>query len=242
MSASPEHDRFAPTRWTLVLRARGDSPEARAALAELFAVSYQPVFVFLRSEGRSEDAARELTQEFFARLLSGGGLGNIDPRRGRFRSFLLGAAKHFLADRRDREQAAKRGGGQVHVPIEPGADTAAELPIPDPATPAPDAVFDRQWAIALVNRAVAALEADSAAGGRQRQFEVLKPWLLGDLPSMSQADAGHALGMNEGAVKVAVHRLRQRYRELLRLEVAKTLSEGESVDQEIRDLIAALAD
>lgn len=240
-SSDSAQARFAPTRWTLVLRARGDSPEARDALAQLCEASYQPVYSFLRSEGRDVDSARELAQEFFARLLTKGGLGNIDPQRGRFRSFLLGAVKHFLADLRERQNAAKRGGGQVPVPLEQGTDTSMEIPIPDPAGPAPDAAFDREWAIALVDRALTALKSEFVAGGKQRQFEILKPWLLGEQACSSQADAARDLDLNEGAVKVAIHRMRKRFREVVRREIAETVGDEAEAQDELRYLLEVLS-
>ena len=234
---------FAPTRWTQVLRARGETAEARAARGELGEAYWQPVFDFIRHTGRDEDAARDLTQEFFARLLAGGGLDTVQQGRGRFRSFLLGAVKHFLANEYDRAQAAKRGGGQIVVSIEAGAGTGptTELQIPDPAGPVPDTVFDRQWALTLVERAVARLAADFSAEGKRAQFDALKSWLLGEVASLSQADAARQLGLSEGAVKVAVHRLRKRFRELVRAEIAHTVSDAGQVAEELRYLVEVLA-
>ena len=159
---------FAPTRWTQVLQARGESAEAQAALGELCAAYWQPVFSFIRHEGRDEETARDLTQEFFAHLLARHGLDTVQPGRGRFRSFLLGAVKHFLADQHDRAQAAKRGGGLKVVSIEAGTGTSttAELQIPDPAGPAPDTVFDRQWAATLVERALDVCQPNSRQRAR----------------------------------------------------------------------------
>src|SRR5208337_351640 len=153
------------TRWTLVLRARGESPAAQSALSELCEAYYAPVLTFIRQSGRQDEAARDLTQEFFARLLAGRGLDTVQQGRGRFRSFLLGAVKHFLADQHDRAQAAKRGGGQTVVSIEAGTGTGTttELQIPDPAGPVPDTVFDRQWAVTLVERALDVLSAELAS-------------------------------------------------------------------------------
>jgi len=233
---------FATTRWTLVLRAQGsESPAAREALADLCAAYWTPVFRFLRRDGHDEESARELTQEFFARLLARGSIGGADPARGRFRSFLLGAVKHFLADRRDRERALKRGAGRAPVPLSTGTDTVSELPVPDPASPSPDAAFDRDWAFAVVERALAALADEMAAAGRTELFGVLKPWLVGEVPSLSQAEAARALGLSEGAVKVAIHRLRKRFRELVKNEIAQTLSSAEDVQGELRYLVDVLA-
>lgn len=243
MSESRTSAAFAPTRWTLVLRARGSAPEAQRALGELCEAYWQPVFRFLRREGRDDDSARELTQEFFARLLAKPAFGGVEPGRGRFRAYLLGAVKHFLAGERDRANAAKRGGGQAPLSLDAqsGTDTASELSVPDPSGLAPDAFFDRQWAVTTVDRAVAALAAEAEAGGRSAQFAALKPWLLGELPALSQAETARELGLSEGAVKVAVHRLRKRFRELVKAEIVQTVSDPDQIQDELRYLIEVLA-
>ncbi len=230
---------FAPTRWTQVLRARGETAEAQTALGELCEAYWQPVFDFIRRWGRDEDAARDLTQEFFASLLARRGLDTVEPGRGRFRSFLLGAVKHFLADQHDRSIAAKRGGGLAPISIE--ADTTAELQIPDPAFPVPDNFFDRQWALTLVDHVVSVLAAEQAADGKAGQFAVLRLWLLGEVASLSQADAARQLGLSEGAVKVAVHRLRRRFRDLVKAEIGQTVSGEEEVQDELRYLVETLS-
>src|ERR1035437_6965903 len=217
---------FVTTQWTRVLAARGDSPEARAALSDLCAAYYAPVFAFVRHNTPDEDAARDRTQEFFARLLSRQSLGAVDPERGRFRSYLLGAVKHFLADMRERERRLKRGGGQQHESIEPGTDTSPGLQLPDANAPSPDREFDRKWALTVLDRALAALTAEHRATGKADQFEALKPWLTGDTENLSQAEAARALDVNEGAVKVAIHRLRKRFRELVKSEIARTVGYG----------------
>jgi RNA polymerase sigma-70 factor (ECF subfamily) len=228
---------FAPTRWTLVLEARGDSPAAQAALGELCGSYYQPVFRFLQREGRTEDAARELTQEFFARLLARDGFATADPARGRFRSFVLGALRHFFGDQRDRDNAAKRGGGAVHEPLSAPTDTSTGREL---AAAAPDDTwFDRQWALAIMDTALRALAAEHAAAGKADQFEHLKPWLMG--AAAAQADVAARLGWSEGALKVAVHRLRKRFRELVRAEVAQTVPAFADVDAELRYLVEVLA-
>jgi len=241
--STPRPAGFQPTRWTLVLRARGKSPAAQAALSELCEAYYAPVLAFVRYTVRDDDASRDLTQEFFAHLLARHGLDTVEPGRGRFRSFLLGAVKHFLADQHDRAQAAKRGGGQAPVSIEAGtgADTTAQLQIPDPASPVPDTVFDRQWALTLVERALNLLAADFVAAGKSEQFETLKPWLLGEIDSLSQADAAGRLGMTEGAAKVAIHRLRKRFRELVKAEIAQTVGDARQVQEELRYLLEVLS-
>jgi RNA polymerase sigma factor (sigma-70 family) len=241
--ASRRRDAFAPTHWTLVLRARGHSPEAQVALGALCEAYWQPVFRFLRREGRDEDSARELAQEFFARLLQGGRLDSADPARGRFRSFLLGAVKHFLADMREHEQRQKRGGGLNPESLEAagGNDTATELQVEDRAARPSDECFDREWALTVMDRALAALQKEVAASGKGEQFEVLKPWLMGDAGAGSQADAGIRLGLSEGAVKVAVHRLRKRFRELVKSDVAQTLGDPALVPEELRYLVEVLS-
>jgi RNA polymerase sigma-70 factor (ECF subfamily) len=223
-----------------VLEARGNSPEAKAALSDLCAAYYAPVFAFIRRLAPDEDAARDLTQEFFARLLARQGIATVDPQRGRFRSFLLGAVKHFLADMRDHAHRLKRGAGQRTEPIEAGTDTSPGLELADPNTPSPDREFDRQWALTLLDRALVALADEHKTAGKAHHFEALKPWLSGDTEGISQAEAAARLGINEGAVKVAIHRLRRRFRELLKAEISRTLSDRTQVDAELHYLLEVL--
>ncbi len=224
---------FQSTRWTLVLRANASSPEGKAALSDLCEAYYQPVFVFLRRMGFDADTARDHAHSFFTHLLQRGFPGP-DPDRGRFRSYLLGAVKYFVGDLRDRARRKKRGGGVEHETIDESADCSPAFMMADPAaTPAPE-VFDREWAVTVMNRAVAALAAEHQ-GDRAAQFEALRPWLMGDAAA-SQAETARAMGMNEGAVKVAVHRLRKRFRDLLRQEIAQTLTDEADVEDELRYL------
>lgn len=233
---------FAPTRWTLILRARGETQEAHAALGELCEAYYQPVLRFLRREGRDEDSARELTQEFFARILARGAFEEADPERGKFRSYLLGALKHFLADQRKHEHRLKRGGGVAAESLDAPADGDQEpIQVADAATPAPEAFFDREWALAVMARVLEMLQKEFAESGKTQQFEALKPWLMGEAPSMSQADAARQLGLTEGAVKVVIHRLRKRFRDAVRAEISQTLRDPSLVDEELRHLIEALS-
>lgn len=245
MSEAPKTSPFAPTRWTLILRTRGETPEARAALGELCEAYYQPVLRFLQCEGRDEDAARELTQEFFARVLASSGFDAADPQRGRFRSYLLGALKHFIADQRKREHRLKRGGGIAAESLDAAGadDESSSLQVADTSLPSPEAFFDREWALAVMARALAVLESEFTAVTKADHFEVLKPWLMGEAPSMSQADAAQRLSLSEGAVKVMIHRLRRRFREAVRTEISQTLREPAPalVDEELRHLIAALS-
>jgi len=224
---------FHSTRWTLVLRASGAGTEAKAALSELCEAYYEPVVAFLRREGREPDAAREMAHEFFARLLAGG-VGAPEPERGRFRSYLLGALKHFLSKHRDAALADKRGAGAEHVSLDTETDTSPGLPMPAAPAPSPELLFDREWALTLIARALQALEAEHADKGTH--FATLKPWLDG-AASCSQTETARELGMSETAVKVAIHRLRVRFRELIRAEVAATVHDPDETADELRHLI-----
>ena len=233
---------FVTTRWTQVLSARGASPDAQKALGQLCESYWMPVFRFIQRSNFPEDAARELTQEFFARLLASQGLDKVDPDRGRFRSYLLGAVKHFLADQKDRASAAKRGGGEAPMPLEVKLEThTTTLQITDPGTPLPDAFFDRQWALNVIDRTLNALEAEFVAAGKSKQFITLKPWLVGDVDVLSQVDAAQQLGLTEGAIKVAIHRLRKRFRELVKQEISGTVDQPASVQDELRYLLEVLS-
>ena len=234
---------FATTRWTLVLSARGESAEAQVALSQLCEAYWMPVFRFVRRSNYSDDAARDLTQDFFAQILARHGLDQVEPGRGRFRSYLLGAVKHFLADRQDHANAAKRGGGQEAVPLElkQQTHTTASLQIIDPATPVSDAFFDRQWALNVIDRSLKALEAELITAGKDKYFATLKPWLADEDGALSQSEAAGQLGLTEGAAKVAIHRLRKRFRELVKLEIAATVDQPVSVQEELRYLLEVLA-
>ena len=223
-----------------MLQACGDSTEAKAALSELCGAYYAPVFAFIRRNAPDEDAAKDLTQEFFSRLLDRQGIDSVDPQRGRFRSFLLGAVTHFLADQRDHDHRLKRGAGKPLESIEAETDTSPGLQLPDPNAASPDREFDRKWALTLLDRALAALAQEHQASGSAHHFEALKPWLTGDTGNLSQAQAATRLGMNEGAVKVAIHRLRRRFREVIKNEIRQTVSEPAQVEQELHYLLEAL--
>jgi len=231
---------FVTTKWTQVLEARGDSPEAKGALSDLCAAYYAPVFAFIRREAPDEDSARDLTQEFFTRLLARHGIGAVDPERGRFRSFLLGAVKHFLADMRAHDHRLKRGAGRPLESVDPGTDTSPGLQLSDPRAPAPDREFDRKWALTLLDRALTSLAEEHRTAGKTVQFEALKPWLTGDSENISQADAARQLALNENAVKVAIHRLRRRFRDVIKNEISQTLSDRAQVDEELHYLLEAL--
>jgi DNA-directed RNA polymerase specialized sigma24 family protein len=233
-----QSESFAATRWTLVIQASGGDADAGVALSELCAAYYAPVVAFLRSEDRDDDTARELAHGFFAGLLAGSSLGGADPARGRFRTYLLGAVKHFLRDARERAKAGKRGGGVVPVRLE---DTASGFGVPVQDAADSEQTFDRQWALTVIGRALDSVASEFRETGKSAQFETLKPWLTGECIDSSQSEAAAALGMSEGAVKVAIHRLRQRFRELIKTEIAHTVPADDDVEDELRYLIAVLA-
>jgi DNA-directed RNA polymerase specialized sigma24 family protein len=238
----PPNPIFATTRWTQVLATRGDSAQARQALSDLCAAYYEPVVSYLRHHQRTEDDARELAHQFFELVLHRRAFDAATPGQGRFRSYLLGAVKHFLAETQRHARAAKRGGGQPPLSLDAntGTDTHANPQLPDPAADTPDTLFDRHWAATLVDRAAATLASEYADRGQIAQFNTLKPWLLGEIPALSRADTAAQLDLNEGALKVAIHRLRRRFRELVKAEIAQTVSDPAAVREELRYLIEVL--
>lgn len=219
--------RFATTQWSLVLAA-GASDDA--ALADLCALYWQPVFAFIRRSGYASDAAQDLTQGFFTRLIEKRDLADADRTRGRFRSFLLAACRHFLANERDRERAQKRGGGQVALPID---DAMGE------GTESPEQVYERQWALALLDKVLDDVRDDYVRKGKTHLFDRLRPFLTAD-DTDRHADAALDLGMSLAAVKVAVHRLRKRYRDALRRRIADTVVAETDIDDELRHLLSVL--
>jgi RNA polymerase sigma factor (sigma-70 family) len=232
---------FVTTHWTQVLAAQGKSPEAKQALSDLCSAYYGPVVTFIRYSGHAGDAARDLAHEFFAGLLAHAGFEGADPQRGRFRSYLLGAVKHFLSNHRARVLRDKRGAGAVHEPIAPATDTSPGLEVPDPAALPDDAVFDRDWALQILECALETLAEECEAAGTIAIFHALKPWLTGDRVAATQAEVARELGLSVGAVRVAIYRLRKRFRVLVRAELAQTVSQVSEVEEELRHLIAALS-
>ena len=232
--------RFQTTPWSLVLAAKDrGAPEAREALAALCASYWYPLYAYIRRRGHDPERAQDLTQEFFARLLESDALAAVDRRRGRFRSFLLAACTHFLANRRDHDRAAKRGGGRVPIPIDRldaegryGREPAHELTA--------ERLFERRWALALLERVVGRLEAEMAAAGKAALFGPLKATLTGERDMARYAAIALELGLTEGAVKMAASRLRRRYQEILREEIGRTVDDPAEVDEEIRALFTSL--
>lgn len=224
---------FRETSWTLVEQSRGKDEAARLALSELCRRCYAPVHKFIALWCRDQEAARDHTHSFFARVLEGGSLDGAERDRGRFRSYLLGAVKHFVGETRLHEHRQKRGLQHEHVPLE-------DEPLNDEHTLPPDAEFDRAWALALLDRALAILQQEMEASGKGPVFEALKPWLAGTALQGQQLLAAKALGISETAVRVLVHRLRKRFREIIEREVAQTLDPGANVADELRHLLAVL--
>jgi RNA polymerase sigma-70 factor (ECF subfamily) len=205
-------------------------------LAELCNAYYEPVTEFLRCELRDVDVARELAHDFFAHMLAGGTIARAGQGRGRFRSYLLGAVKHFLSHHREARNRLKRGGGVARISLN---DTEARS-VPDARVLLPDAAFDRQWALTVVAHALEALRLECVGDGRADFFELVKPWLTGDTARGDQVALAASCGMNANALKVAVHRLKRRFRQLLKAEVAGTLADSALVEAEMRELFAAL--
>lgn len=229
---------FATTRWSLVAAAQDPAaPESRQALADLCAAYWYPVYAYVRRRGHDHHRAQDLTQAFFARLLEKNDLADADRTRGRFRSFLLTACQHFLANQHDYAKAKKRGGGRSHVALD-FADADYRYAREPAHDDTPERLFDRRWALDLLDRALTELRGEYEESGRGKLFEALKGTLTGG--SEAYAELAESLDMSEGAVKVAVHRLRQRYRDRLRAAIAETVEKPEDVDDEVRDLFAAL--
>jgi len=237
---------FLTTRWSVVASAgrTAGTPrtgaDAHDALAELCAAYWPPLYAFARRSGASPHDAADLVQGFFARLLEKGDLADISPARGRFRAWLVTAFRNFQANARDRERAQKRGGGRAPLPI--SADAAETLYAPEPADPrTPEREFERRWALTLLDRVLQRLGAEQARAGKQAEFTALRPWLTAGGGEGGYAALADQLGRSEGALKVAVHRLRRRYGELLREEVAGTLDDPAEVEAELAALLEALA-
>ena len=234
--------RFATTRWTLVIAAAGDvSTGSREALAELCERYWTPLYAYARRHGYDVPQAQDLTQAFFARLLEKGDLRAADPSRGKFRSFLISSFKHFVSNVRDHDRALKRGGGQPHLQLEFDTAEARYQAEPAASTLTPEELFERQWAVQLVERVRAQLAAERERAGAGEQFARLAGFLNGDPEPGGYEELARDTGTTEGALRVTVHRLRRRFRELLRAEIAATVSDDSEIEGEIRHLISALS-
>jgi RNA polymerase sigma factor (sigma-70 family) len=231
---------FATTHWSVVLAAgRGDSPQAQDSLEKLCQTYWLPLYAYVRRRGYAEADAKDLTQAFFAWLLERDWLERADQERGRFRSFLLTSMSGFLSNEWDKARAQKRGGGRtISLPFD-AADTSCRWEPADNFTP--EQSFEWRWALTLLDQVMNRLCADYGGQGKANLFEQLKPCLLGERSAQPYAALAPKLGMTEGSVKVAVHRLRQRYRQLLREEIANTVAKPEEIEEEMRHLFAVLA-
>jgi RNA polymerase sigma-70 factor (ECF subfamily) len=233
-------DGFASTRWSLVLAAGcGDAPEAQAALAVLCQTYWYPLYAYVRRSGHPADEARDLTQEFFARLLEKRYLRAADAERGRFRSFLLTAFKHFLSRERHRARALKRGGGRrmLSLDFEQGESRFRLEPSTDVT---PETIYERRWALTLLDRVIARLRDDFERAGKRDEFDRLKVFLTGEAAAPPYREVAAELGTTEGAVKVAVHRLRRKFRDIVLAEIAQTVTAPEDAEDELRHLFEAI--
>jgi len=231
---------FKTTQWTVVLQAAENSPNGDAALASLCQAYWYPLYTYVRRRGHGPEDAQDLTQEFFARLLAKNYLNGAGPEKGRFRSFLLTALKGFLANEWARANCLKRGGGQQIISLDAEETENRYLAEPMDSSSA-DRAFDRRWALTILEKVMERLDAEYAAAGKSQLFNELKVFVYGEKGQGSYPESGRRLGMTEGALRVQVHRMRQRYRELLRLEIANTVDSPEAIDDEIRQLFSALA-
>lgn len=236
--------RFAATRWTVVLRAREkETPEAGAALETLCRIYWPPLYAFARRQGRSPHDAQDLTQAFFARLLEddADALRLVAPEKGRFRSFLLVAFKRFMANEWEKACTQKRGGGHLHVTFDTAlAESGYHDSLRDEASA--EKLYERRWALTLLDRAMARLREEFVATGKGSDFDCLKVQLTAPRGGTGYAEVAATLGMTEGAARVAVHRLRRRFREVFREEIAHTVADVMEIDDEVRHLLTILSD
>lgn len=241
MNTLPENQQFLTTHWSLVNAAKPDEvsqTRARDALSELCRIYWYPLYAFVRSRGHSEKDAQDLTQAFFTRILETGGFATADRERGRFRSYLLGAMKHFLTNEWYKAKTRKRG-GQIQF-VEWDANDLEERYTESSQTSGdPENLFDREWALETISTALQTLRDEMKKAGKGEQFSALKSTLTGE-DALSQKEIAGRLGMSEGAVKVAVHRLRQRYRTLLRNIIAETVTNEADLEDEMRYLVDVL--
>ncbi|MEJ2581325.1 MAG: sigma-70 family RNA polymerase sigma factor [Acidobacteriota bacterium] len=232
--------KIATTQWSQVLAARdGSDTEAHRALESLCQTYWQPLYAYIRHQGYDAEEARDLTQAYFTVFLEKDYLADVDPEKGRFRSFLLTSLRHFLSHERIRSRALKRGGGTLTLSLD--TDVANERYLQEPATGrSPEDVFERQWALTVLGEALGRLRQEASTEDRRRKFELLKPYLTGEEPSRPYREVVEELGMTEMAVRKAVHRLRRRFGQVLRDEVAETVADEEVIDDEVRHLLKAV--
>ena len=230
---------FTSTHWSVVVEAQGESPAAQEALEKLCGIYWRPIYIFAQRQGHGPEEAKDITQAFFADLLERKSLTAVRKEKGRFRSYLLGALKYFLADERRRAMAIKRGKGQRHIPLEElSAYEWSEMEPSDPVTA--EQIYERRWASTVLERVLGLLKNEYVAAGNAPLFDSLKQLLPDEPGSPSQADIAGRLGMTANAVRQAFHRFRQRYQSLLREEIAHTVATPADVEDELRYLIAVV--
>ncbi len=235
----PDPRAFATTHWTMVIAAGGQSSQAAEALAELCQIYWFPLYAYVRRRGHDPDESKDLTQAFFAKLLEKNYLEVAQPERGRFRAFLITAFKHFLLNEWQREQAQKRGGGQRPLSLDyEHGESRYRLEPADTQTP--ETLYERQWVLTLLDQVLSGLRAEFERSGKLREFECLKPLITARSDQLTSTDAAAELGISPGAVKSASHRLRLRYRELLRTHIARTVDGPDEVEAELQQLFVAL--
>jgi len=240
ITSHSRRERFRTTEWSLVVAAGSSrDPASRQALERLCSIYWYPVYGFVRGHGHDASAAQDLAQEFFLRLIEKRALGAASRERGRFRSFLLASVKNFLANERDRERAARRGGGCTFLPLDSqsGEIRYSREPV-DNRTP--DKAFEKRWALALLDRALDRLREEAGRRENPERFARLSRFLTEDSPEVSYRQIANDLGMTEAAVKAAIHRLRKRFGQLLRDEVGRTVDDPARIDEEIRYLFTAM--
>lgn len=232
---------FARTRWTLVLAAgQQESRDSKEALAKLCETYWYPLYVYARRRVSSRTEAEDLTQEFFAEFLEKNYVADADPDRGRFRAFLLTAFRNFISKQWDKARTVKRGGDRSFFSLDFDDANSRFGGLPDSSEMTPDQWFNRQWALTLLDRTLKQLEAEQCADGKENLFSELKGFIIGDQSGTTYADVAESLGMTPAAAKMAASRLRSRYQAILRNEIAQTIAENESVEDEIRNLFGAL--
>jgi RNA polymerase sigma-70 factor (ECF subfamily) len=232
---------FATTHWSVVLAAADqESPQAAEALEKLCRTYWYPLYAFLRRQGLNPEDAQDMIQGFFARLLERNSLAGVDRRKGRFRSFLLGALKHYVADEYDKAHAQKRGAGQPLLSCD-AREAEARYAVEPAELRTPESIYEYRWAMTVLGNALSRLCEECGRSGRARLYEELKGFVSGDEPANSYEEAAHRLGLKTGAVKSAIFRLRQRHHELVREEIARTVANPTELDDEIRHLIAVVS-
>jgi RNA polymerase sigma factor (sigma-70 family) len=228
---------FTSTHWSIVIEAQGESPAAQEALEKLCRIYWRPIYSFVLRQGIVSDEAEDVTQAFFADLLKHRSLTAVRKEKGRFRSYLLGALKHFLTDERRRAMAIKRGKGQRLIPLEElSADERSEMELADPLTA--EQIYERRWASTVLERVLGLLKNEYGAAGNAILFDSLKQLLPDEPGAPSQADVASQLGMTANAVRQAFHRFRRRYQSLLREEIAQTVATPSDIEDELRHLIS----